>query len=170
MNTFAAALGPQLLAGLVSLVAGLVGVLIAFRLERAARRRDAVDDATERVLLRVSEYASSMQLYADEYRGTFISRPINEPRPPGPRRPSGFEAQTAIEILAMRTRRGQRSVVEQFADAWSSVRKSDSADDAVAAAGFFTGALSGWRTGKSMNLGDELTEVRVTAAGVNSPN
>jgi hypothetical protein len=65
----------------------------------------------------------------------------------------------------MRTRGGQRNAVEQFADVWAEVRRSESADDAVAAAGFFTGMVSGWRTEKVTRLDDEINDIRSTAWG-----
>lgn len=162
VQMFLEALGPELLSGLVAAIAGLVGVLIAFGLQNRSTRRSSVDDAVERIQIKISEYASAMQEF-QEHSNAFVTRPAGSPKPPGPARPTGFEAAVAFEILVMRTKRTERAAARKFSDLWPTVRGAKP-QHAVDAAGELAGVLTAWRVGDLTDLAGVLAKIREVAA------
>jgi hypothetical protein len=153
---------PQLLAALVGAFAGVAGVLIGFRLQRRAAASDSVDDAVERLLIQLSEFAEESQVYADHNRFVF-TRAINTPPPPGPARPVGYSVSIAFEILAMRTSGGVRAVVNDISMIWADILHAPSAADAASAAGVLAGLVSSWRMGTLDNLAERSAMIRSLA-------
>jgi len=154
---------PQLLAGLVAAAVGVLGVLIGFALQRRSARSDSLDDAVERLLICLSEYADEMDLFVREYAGLFMRQSITEARPPGPRKPAGYSVSIAIEVVIVRARGQDRRMAMRIAEAWAEVRKSASSKRSTDAAGTLAVVITDWRTGNLRNEADRLQEVRAFA-------
>ena len=153
---------PQLLAALVGAFAGVAGVLIGFRLQRRAARSDSVDDAVERLLIRLSEFAEESKIYANHHR-FFFAVPLNSPPPAGPARPVGYAVSIAFEILSMRTTGRERREANDISLIWSDILHAPGAADAATAAGLLAGLVASWRRGTLENLSERAAMIRSLA-------
>ena len=146
MEDFWASFVPQFLASLAGAVVGLVGVIIAFRLERGASRADSVDAAVERVLVELSTFVSKMATWRDAG-----DRPVASPRA------YPFAVSIALEILVMRTRKDSRKIAQEFARLWGDIAPAANLEAQETASGLLASAITAWRAG----LGDAEVEERL---------
>lgn len=130
---------------LLSFVGSFVAVFVAFALERRAARATARDDAIERLLARLSEYASETLDFNSRVSYAMVAfKTGGSPTPPGGS-PTGYAVSIAFQILLIRTPRGRRKAVESMLDAWGDIRNSENWKQCSAAAGVLAAIVADWR-------------------------
>lgn len=134
---------PQLLATLVGAGVGVLGVFVAFSLQRRASSVDGLDRAVESLLLSLSEMVRAIHEYEREMNVTMWSRGdrphIHYPHPGG--------VSIAVELLKLKCPARDSIVAERISETWDTVAQAKGAAQKDSC-GVFAGAVAKWHGGK----------------------
>lgn len=127
----------------------IIGVLVAFYLERRARTRESFEQAVEQVMYRLSDLASEADAWHKQMR-TSSWLPGDFPPP----HPHSGAVSIAIEIARLKAKkRRERAVLDAISAAWTDIALHTGRTLSVACL-LTSSAVVQWRGG------DDLSEVR----------
>jgi hypothetical protein len=110
---------PQLLATIVGAGIGVIGVVLAFRLERRAATTDGFELSVERLLQRIDELAADTDAWQKTSSMTNWARGDRPPPHPHVGRVS-----IAIEMVKLRAAGDDVQSIQQISDAWDVITQS----------------------------------------------
>lgn len=157
---------PQLLATLVGAGIGVLGVFVAFGLQRRASATDGVDRAVETLLLSLNELVRGIDEWERESNVVMWSnndRPrIHHPHPGG--------VSVAIELLKLKSPARERMGAELISQAWDTIASTRGTRQ-KSACGIFAGAVLKWHEGKTqaeysetLRVAQRIAEPKMTSA------
>jgi hypothetical protein len=142
MAEFLESFVPQLLATLVGAGIGVVGIFIAFSLQRKASVADGLDRAVEHLLVCLADYAAALNAYAAQVQMTnwaIGSRPTSHPAHPG-------RVSIALSMLKLKAPDLKQETVGDFSKTWDAIANGANRE---AATGIFADVVVEWHAGVS---------------------
>lgn len=149
---------PQLLATVVGATIGIVGVIIAFRLERSAAVVEGFEMSIERLLERIDQLASDTDAWQKSFDMTNWARG-DRPIP----HPHVGRVSIAIEMVKLRATERDHKSIQQFSRAWDGIAQAHG-EQLVQACGVLAGAVVKWRSSAPAADFESALRVAVTAA------
>ena len=154
---FWSAFVPQLLATVVGAAIGIVGVVIAFRLERSAAIAEGFEMTIERLLERIDQLAADADAWQKSVNMTNWARG-DRPTP----HPHVGRVSIAIEMVKLRATQRDRKPIQQISDAWDAIAQAHG-EQLAQACGVLAGAVVKWRSCAPAAEFENALRVAITA-------